>query len=291
MSGSLLLPVGPRRMSSWADHQRRNPRSTEAGTDFYCPKGTTVVAPWSGRIYGAGDSIKPATGRWVGIDLDTGQRFRCMHHSKLLRVGGRVEAGEPIAISGASGYGVEDWSGNPNTGGAHTHATLWPTHASRYGYNPVTGRPYTIDLMDYVTSGGGGGSGGFLMALNDAEQAELLNKVRASYAADFGPANIPAPEMIWTKPFGEPMGVAYYGSLDIQIATHTAIGTLSGQIAALTQLVTALGTANGQEIDLTQILPAIEAAAEKGAGDMLSRLVLRPAIEGPSADAMDATLA
>lgn len=158
--GDLLLPVGERRMSSWAAHQRRVPRSSEAGTDFYCPIGTPIVAPADGRVYGSGSSIVPASGRWIGIDLDNGMRFRAMHLSRLVNLGRTVKRGQVIGYSGASGYGEENWSWNPNTGGAHTHVTLWPTHASRYGYDN-NGRPYTVDFMNYVggTSGGGSGSG------------------------------------------------------------------------------------------------------------------------------------
>lgn len=158
MGGSiqLLLPLGERRMSGWAQHQVRRPPSDEPGTDWYAPIGTPVIAPADGRIYGAGNSIKPATGRWVGIDFFNGMRFRCMHHSQLVRVGGIVEAGELIAYSGASGYGEENWSWNPATGGSHSHGTLWPTQVSRYGYNRLTGKPYTIDFMQFAVAGGGG---------------------------------------------------------------------------------------------------------------------------------------
>lgn len=162
---SLLLPVGVRRMSSWAAHQKRVPRSSEPGTDFYCPIGTPVYAPGDGVIYGSGNSIVPATGRWVGIDLDSGQRFRAMHFSRLVRWSGdgkgRVKRGDLIAYSGASGYGDEDWSWNPNTGGSHTHVTLWPTHETKFGYHKVNGKdvPYTVDFMNYVGGTSGGGTG------------------------------------------------------------------------------------------------------------------------------------
>lgn len=166
--GDLLLPVGPRRMSSWEAHQHRSPKSTEPGTDFYCPIGTPVYAPEAGRVYGWGSSIAPATGRWVGIDLVTGQRFRAMHFSRIvlsraiLDNGGFVRKGQLIAYSGASGYGFEDWSGNPDTGGAHTHVTLWPNHESHYGYwwDNGTWRPYTVDFMKYTDASSGAGGGG-----------------------------------------------------------------------------------------------------------------------------------
>lgn len=158
---SLLYPVAKwTGISSWSAHQRRSPRSTEPGTDFYCPIGTLVFSPEAGTIYGYGDSIGPATGRWVGVDFDNGMRFRTLHLSRVLRKSGRVLKGELLGISGASGYGDEDWSWNPNTGGAHTHVTLWPTHESKYGYRKVDGKdvPYTIDFMNYVVGTSGGGT-------------------------------------------------------------------------------------------------------------------------------------
>lgn len=162
----LMRPVRVPRVSSWAAHQRRNPPSIEAGTDFYCPIGTPVYAPETGRVYGYGNSITPDTGRWVGLDLVTGQRFRAMHLSRqalspvILNNGGFVRKGDILGYSGASGYGEEDWSGNPATGGAHCHVTLWPTQQSLFGYKWVDGQkvPFTVDIMNYIgddASGGG----------------------------------------------------------------------------------------------------------------------------------------
>lgn len=178
--GSLLLPVGARRMSSWTAHQHRSPRSTEPGTDFYCPIGTPVLSPWSGVVYTVSNSIEPATGRWVGVDLDNGQRFRTLHLSKTLaRAGQRVSRGDILGLSGASGYGEEDWSWNPNTGGAHTHVTLWPTHRSRYGYHWVNGKeiPYTVDFMQYADTSSSAGGGESPEDDMTPEQANQLNQI------------------------------------------------------------------------------------------------------------------
>lgn len=188
----LPLPIGERGTSSWAQHQRRIPRSTEPGTDIFAPTGTPVLAPADGVIYGYGESVAPATGRWVGIDFDNGMSFRCMHHSRILRKGGRVKQGDEIALSGSSGYG-SDFFGQPSrndafwrdTGGDHSHVTLWPSRDKRFGYgrdgNP--NKPYTVDIMDFIrldSLAGGGATPlpkGFLMALTDKQQEELYNAV------------------------------------------------------------------------------------------------------------------
>lgn len=155
---SLLLPVeGYTGISSWQDHQNRGTPSSEPGTDFYIPTGTPIIAPADGYIYGSGESVNPATGRWVGINFDNGMSFRSMHHSQNLLTSGRVEQGRVYALSGSSGYGSE-FFGEPyrndafyrNTGGDHVHATLWPTHDHIYGYGKG-GIPFTIDLMQYAS--------------------------------------------------------------------------------------------------------------------------------------------
>lgn len=162
----MLLPVPYYTgMSSWSAHIHRGTPSTEPGTDFYVPWGTPVYSPASGVIWGNGQSVAPATGRWVGVNFDNGMSFRSLHNSQLVRTSGRVEEGELIAYSGASGYGSEffgyDWRSPQfyaETGGDHTHVTLWPTHSHNYGYISWP-TPYTIDIMNYVSgSGAGGGS-------------------------------------------------------------------------------------------------------------------------------------
>lgn len=158
---------------------------------MFVPIGTPVYAPGDGSIYDSGNSIGPATGRWVGIDLDNGFRWRSMHHSRLVRTSGRVKRGDLIAYSGASGYGHEDWSHQPGMPGAHTHVTLWPSWASRFGYDS-RGRPFTIDFKDHVGGAASGGGhtpiGGFLMALSDAQQQEMYDVLCGRQQANFGRA-------------------------------------------------------------------------------------------------------
>lgn len=176
-TGDLLLPVGVRRLSSWTAHQHRVPRSNEPGTDFYCPIGTPVLAPADGVIYGYGNSIVPATGRWVGIHFQSGMAFRAMHLSRIVKFSGLVRRGDILGYSGASGYGVEDWSSNPNTGGAHVHVTLWPTIVKRFGYDSQ-GKPFTIDFMNFVGgSSAGGGTGEWDEMATKQEIKEALDEV------------------------------------------------------------------------------------------------------------------
>lgn len=104
---------------------------------MFCPIGTPVLAAESGRVADTGDSIGPATGRFVTIDLDDGRRVRYLHlKSRTVSVGNRVRRGQVVGYSGATGYGEEDWSWNvAETGGAHVHMTLWPLHWYVFGSN------------------------------------------------------------------------------------------------------------------------------------------------------------
>jgi hypothetical protein len=148
--------------STFRAHTRRDPPSREPGVDYYCPIGTVLVSIGDGYVSEVGGGIMPATGRYVKVNLDNGQSFRLLHlgprHSLIPR-GGRVRMGQPLAISGASGYGSEYFGASRpndaqmilNTGGPHTHATLFPTH----NYNNFAG---LLDMeqwvMDSTTAGG-----------------------------------------------------------------------------------------------------------------------------------------
>lgn len=147
-------PVQPvnGRISSWRAHTNRYVPSVEPGTDYYVPIGTPVRAAASGRIVDIGDSIRPATGRYVTIDLDDGRRVRYLHlRNRIVNVGNRVQWGQIIGYSGASGYGEEDWSWNvAETGGAHVHMTLWAGHYYSFG------RYATLDPELFMASNQGG---------------------------------------------------------------------------------------------------------------------------------------
>lgn len=185
----LLLPVPAKRNTSWATHQNRRPKSEEPGTDLFVPIGTPVIAPADGVIWGYGLDIRPATGRWCGANFLNGMSFRGLHMLEVWARSGYVEQGQTLGLSGATGYGEEDWSWNvAETGGAHLHATLWPTWEHRYGYDR-NGKPYTIDLMPHI--GGVTAASGSKPLTNEQEEdmsftdqdREDLKAIRAALAA------------------------------------------------------------------------------------------------------------
>lgn len=259
-------PVEPvdGRISSWRAHTERYVPSTEPGVDYYVPTGTPVRAASSGRIVDVGGSIYAATGRYVTIDLDDGRRVRYLH---LLRShvseGDRVQWGQVIADSGASGYG-SDFFGEPsrndafynNTGGDHVHMTLWAHQEYTFG------RYATLDPEIYMA--------------DEAEEDDMFTdedreRLNATYAGVFGARNITdkATPVSW-KNIGGGVQKANYGILPITIHNQTLIAKQSGQIAAINEVVQQLATANGAALDLG----AIERAAERGARAALDGLVI-----------------
>ena len=138
MSG-YLRPVGDAYVpSSWADHKNRNPPSQEPGTDYAIDVGTPVVAADLGRISDRKTSNSYATGRYVTIALDDGRTVRYLHLNSVARnVGDRVQRGDVVGYSGASGNGSDYYYG------PHVHVTLWPG---------AEWNAPTIDFENYVGS-------------------------------------------------------------------------------------------------------------------------------------------
>jgi peptidoglycan hydrolase-like protein with peptidoglycan-binding domain len=131
--------------SSWADHRKRTPPSQEPGTDYACAYGSTVVAPADGTVVAIQTHTGNATGRFITIDFDNGQRGRALHLSQVnVGVGQRVKQGQKIGVSGASANGKE-WGV-----GAHVHQSLFNGH-SYNGFGPNS----TVDFEAAVVSSGG----------------------------------------------------------------------------------------------------------------------------------------
>jgi hypothetical protein len=188
-------PVSPTdgRMSTWKAHIKRGTPSDEPGTDYYCPIGTPIRAASSGVVSEVGDSIRPATGYFVKVNLDDGRSVRYLHLSRrLVNVGQRVQWGEVIAYSGATGYGEADWSWNvAGTGGAHVHMTVFPTHRSQYGYIS-RGVPYTLD-PETLMAPDQGSNGSDLALLR--RQKENSMYIKGTSQADV--------YNVWTDPNGQ----------------------------------------------------------------------------------------
>jgi hypothetical protein len=177
--------------STYSAHTRRNPPSREPGVDYYCPLGTVLHSLGDGVVTEVGGSVFPATGRFVRVRLDTGHGFRLLHlgprHS-LKRVGDRVKLGEPLAISGASGYGSEYFGASRpndaqmilNTGGPHTHLTLFPKWYSAYA-EAIDPEPWMMD-----PSAAGGGATPFPIKREDAMPVFIRNSARGDYVVEPG---------------------------------------------------------------------------------------------------------
>jgi murein DD-endopeptidase len=172
-------PVNGRMSTYWA-HNHREPPSSEAGVDYYCPIGTPIRAAGPGRIVEIGGGTLPATGRFVTIDLDDGRRVRYLHLSRWVSgmgINARVSKGQTVGYSGASGYGSEFFGADSvgkipaNTGGPHVHATLWPTHAYRFGRYPLTP---TLDLELYIDKPAPTGGGATYTPLGEESEDDVF---------------------------------------------------------------------------------------------------------------------
>lgn len=262
-------PVTPTGLSTWLAHTNRGTPSTEPGVDYYCPTGTPIRAASSGVVVDVGGSIYAATGRYVTVDLDDGRRVRYLHLLRSrVREGQRVQWGEVIADSGASGYGSDlfgETSRNDafwnNTGGDHVHMTLWAHQAYTFG------RYSTLDPEQYMAAD---------QSEEDDMSAEAESQIRAVYAAIFGAPNIDADQITWVKPHGDKSGVAQYGIFDVLINVQGVNAQNAGKIAALQTAVSQLSAGSGVALDMQKI----EDAAERGAKDALRGLTFTTDVDG-----------
>ncbi|MBT2486020.1 MULTISPECIES: M23 family metallopeptidase [unclassified Microbacterium] len=142
-AGTYLRPCGNVTISSsWQSHRNRTPASGEPGTDYSVAYGTAVYAATSGVIAARQTSTSGATGRFLALQADDGNYIRYLHLKSIsAAVGQRVNRGDLIAVSGASGFGQEYGYG------AHVHVSLW-----------IDGTPWrrgftsTADFENYVGS-------------------------------------------------------------------------------------------------------------------------------------------
>lgn len=164
IGGYLRPTTTPTISCSWQCHRDRPTPSTEPGTDYACAYGSALFAPEDGVIVDVKTTTSGATGRFVTIDLNDGQRIRLLHLSRVLvSAGQKVKRGQEVAKSGASGFGKE-WGY-----GAHVHTTLWSRHAYSFGMNA------TLDFVRYVGAdndgGGSAAGGGYVQWVADVQNA------------------------------------------------------------------------------------------------------------------------
>ncbi|UQT01722.1 endolysin [Microbacterium phage Morrill] len=166
VKGGYLRPTTTPTVScSWQCHRDRPTPSTEPGTDFACAYGSQLFAPEDGIIVDAKTSTSGATGRYITIDLNDGQRIRLLHLKSIVKgVGSRVKRGDLIAYSGASGFGKE-WGY-----GAHVHVTLWATHSYTFG------RSATLDFFKQMGADNDGT--GLSYSQEVANQQAWMNQAR-----------------------------------------------------------------------------------------------------------------
>ncbi|RZM11646.1 MAG: M23 family metallopeptidase [Sphingomonas sp.] len=95
------------RQSGWFGSQRvyrGKPGSYHSGADVAVPTGTPIVAPADGVVILAADRPFTLEGNLLMLDHGAGLSSAFLHLSRIdVRPGDRVRAGQPIALSGATG--------------------------------------------------------------------------------------------------------------------------------------------------------------------------------------------
>lgn len=217
---------------------------------------STVRAAGAGKVTFAG-WMNNAAGNTVLIDHGGGVTEVHMHLASFaVRRGDRVDPGDPLGPMGRTG----------NASGNCDHFEI-----------RINGK--SVDPMAYtaarVTGTPAGGSTIDPSPEEDDMNDDDRNKLNFVYAALAGPANLGTEKTVWARPFGEKAGEAYYGMFDVLLNVQATIAKQTGVLAAL-QAALAQVAKSGAVIDMK----AIEDAAERGAKDVLSGLVLKASVSG-----------
>lgn len=132
IGAKVIYPTAVHSVSdSFQDHVNRG--SVNPGTDYTDAVGDQVVSVAAGTVTdGNNNDISGSGGRVMHIDHDDGSGADYLHLSSIdVGVGTHVNQGAPIAHSGASGYGSENYYG------AHLHISYRNMHG--HIYNGYTG--------------------------------------------------------------------------------------------------------------------------------------------------------
>lgn len=224
-----------------------------SGVDYPQPRGAVIRASGPGTVTTL--SRNDRGGFYIWVQYDEGPLVGYHHmdsHAGCPPRWSRVVEGSQLGYVGNSGFST----------GPHLHSEV-SGHASTSGYWRF------FDPTRVV------GDGTPAQSEEDDMTPTQANQLAAVYAALFGPANVGVEKTTWKKPFGEPVGEAYYGMFDVLIASQQTLAQNAGKLAALETAVGQLSAGSGVALDMG----AIEDAAERGAKDALAGLTLIPKVD------------
>lgn len=275
---SYLIPAAYSGMSSWSAHQRRNPPSSEPGTDYYMPRGTVLRAPARCRVVGVGGGIQPATGRFVTVDDGT-RWIRFLHMLRQdVRVGDELDPGEAFGLSGASGYGSEHFGAASDTdpamirrtGGPHVHVTAFR------GRGYTFGSAGTVDF--HALTGGAVAGGGGSAAPEDEMDAEERNALFSIYKALFFGGGDAGDQSVISRIVENQQNLRAIGprviNLDQQVTGADGFDTnvgpsVAGRLIAVQQALVGLGA---PEVDPAELAASLAPVLAPLLGDHLATL-------------------
>lgn len=211
------------------------------GQDIAAAAGTPIYAAHNGVVtrkwWDKYANGQGAGGWMIETRGDDGVTVRCAHmqDASPLAIGQRVYAGQTVV-------GLVGATGAAT--GPHLH------------FEVLVGGQF-VDPLPYLNGSLG----------DDDMTPDQSMKLDAVYAALFGPVNVGGKQLSWASVDGD--RAAAYGVLDIDIHTQSLVAQLVGQVSALTAAVQTLP--GGGAVDMARL----EEAAERGARDALSGLVLK----------------
>lgn len=241
------------------------------------------------------DALHAATGVWInpapGSSAYRPEAIQDAFYDAYLAGTGNVAA-KPVNRGGqGSNHG---WGRAVDITGYESNTAVWNwllAHAGDYGYSWATGQASgerwhweSLNTPGTTTASTGATPipKGFLMALTDAEQAEVLNAVRNLYAADFqGGPSMKDGEKSISQSLAEihailAQPVVRDGVKNPQIQELADIKTLAlsltAEVGALQQAVTTIATSQGVNPD------AILDAAKAGAQAALQGITLKAVV-------------
>lgn len=209
-----------------------------------------LFAGWGGNWMnspGYGNLVVLDHGRVNGDLLWT--LYAHMRTLPVVDTGDQVTRGQFLGRVGETG----------NARGEHLHFECWVNES------PINPRTF-IDHYNQQITAYGGGTG------EDDMSAKAEEQIEAMFQAMFGPKNVDggAGPLQWQNWDGDAQAVKY-GLLPIVIHNQTLIAQNQGKLAAIEQAIEQLSVGSGVTLDMK----AIQDAAERGARDALSGLVLR----------------